>query len=126
MYAVSNGKKQSVIKAPTGDEGSMLRVTLDPSGLYAAASCADKTILLFDISSGECLAHLAGHSGQRSCTRGRSSMHMFRLEGEIFYLAEYIFVVKLLVNVNSKLISVVTTVYVHLVDRMFISGEVVC
>ena len=90
MYAVSNGKKQSVIKAPTGDEGSMLRVTLDPSGLYAAASCADKTILLFDISSGECLAHLAGHSGQRSCTRGRSSMHMFKLE------------VKLLVNVNSN------------------------
>ena len=63
MYVVSNGKKQHVIKAPTSDEGSLVRVSLDPSGLYVATSSADKTVLLFDVYTGECVARLSGHSG---------------------------------------------------------------
>ncbi len=42
----------------------MLKVTFDPSGLYAATSSADKTVLLFDIYMGECIAKLSGHSGK--------------------------------------------------------------
>ena len=41
-----------------------LQVSLDPSGLYAAASSADKTVVLFDIFSGECVTKLYGHSGR--------------------------------------------------------------
>ena len=74
-----------MIKTPTGDDGSLIKVrqtlcnkysltnriylflsaqvTLDPSGLYAATSSSDKTVSLFDFYSGECLAKLYGHSG---------------------------------------------------------------
>ena len=65
MYGVANGKKHTVIKAPTTDESSIIKVTLDPSGLYAAASIADKTVLIFDIYTGECVGKLSGHSGEK-------------------------------------------------------------
>ena len=42
-----------------------LQVSLDPSGLYAAASSADKSVVLFDVFSGECVAKLYGHSGRQ-------------------------------------------------------------
>ena len=41
-----------------------MQVSLDPSGLYAAASSADKSVVLFDIFSGECVTKLYGHSGR--------------------------------------------------------------
>lgn len=41
-----------------------IQVSLDPSGLYAAASSADKSVVLFDIFSGECVTKLYGHSGR--------------------------------------------------------------
>ena len=52
----------------------MLKVTLDPSGLYVATSCADKTILLFDVSSGECISRHSGHSG---LWKGEEEGHIF-------------------------------------------------
>ena len=64
MFSVSGGKKLTTIKAPAGDEGGLLKVTLDPSGHYAATSCADKSILVFDLSSGDCVSRLYGHSGE--------------------------------------------------------------
>ena len=69
MYGVATGKKHTVIKAPTTDESSIIKVTLDPSGLYAATSIADKSVLIFDIYMGECIAKLTGHSG-KICEKG--------------------------------------------------------
>ena len=43
-----------------------LQVQIDPSGLYIATSCSDKNISLFDFYSGECVATMFGHSGQRA------------------------------------------------------------
>ena len=51
-----------------------VQVSLDPSGLYAAASSADKTVVLFDIFSGECVTKLYGHSG---------TMYMYTMHMEI-------------------------------------------
>lgn len=64
MYGVSTGKKHTVLKVPTSDDGSIIRVALDPSGLYAASSVGDKSVLIFDIYTGECIAKISGHSGQ--------------------------------------------------------------
>lgn len=64
MYGVATGKKHTVIKVPTSEDGSIIKVTLDPSGLYAAASIGDKSVLVFDIYTGECIAKIAGHSGK--------------------------------------------------------------
>ncbi|CAI8049410.1 WD repeat-containing protein 62, partial [Geodia barretti] len=62
VYQLSSGKQKAVIKASTGDEGSLIKVAMDPSGLYVACSSSDKTVSLFDFYSGECLAKLYGHS----------------------------------------------------------------
>lgn len=66
MYLVSNGRQRSTIKVPTSDDGSLIKVSLDVSGLYAATSSADKRVLLFDIYSKECIIKLSGHSGNYS------------------------------------------------------------
>lgn len=63
MYGVASGKKHTVIKVPSSDEGSVIKVTLDPSGLYVAASITDKSVLLFDVYMGDCIAKICGHSG---------------------------------------------------------------
>ena len=42
-------------------------MSLDPSGLFAATSCADKSVLIFDVFSGDCVAKLTGHSGVCVC-----------------------------------------------------------
>jgi WD40 repeat protein len=62
VYQLPSGKQKAVIKASTGDEGSLIKVAMDPSGLYVACSSSDKTVSLFDFYSGECLAKLYGHS----------------------------------------------------------------
>lgn len=38
---------------------------MDPSGSFFATSCSDKNITIFDYGSGECVATLFGHSGER-------------------------------------------------------------
>lgn len=63
MYGVTTGKKHTAIRVPTTDEGSIIKVALDPSGLYVAASVTDKTVLIFDLYMGECIAKISGHSG---------------------------------------------------------------
>lgn len=63
MYGVATGKKHTVIKVPTSDDAAIIKVTLDPSGLYAAASVGDKSVLIFDIYTGECVTKISGHSG---------------------------------------------------------------
>lgn len=65
MYGVATGKKHTVIKVPTTEDGgAIIKVTLDPSGLYAATSIGDKSVLIFDIYTGQCIAKICGHSGQ--------------------------------------------------------------
>lgn len=44
------------------------QVRLDPSGQYVATSCSDKNISIFDFYTGECVATMFGHSGNRTHT----------------------------------------------------------
>lgn len=39
---------------------------MDPSGMYVATSCSDKSIHIFDFYTGECVATMFGHSGMNS------------------------------------------------------------
>lgn len=41
------------------------QVQTDHSGIYIATSCSDKNLSIFDFSSGECVATMFGHSGER-------------------------------------------------------------
>ncbi|XP_011248845.1 WD repeat-containing protein 62 isoform X8 [Mus musculus] len=62
VYNTVSGKQKKCYKGSQGDEGSLLKVHVDPSGTFLATSCSDKSISLIDFYSGECVAKMFGHS----------------------------------------------------------------
>ncbi|XP_012932839.1 WD repeat-containing protein 62 isoform X1 [Heterocephalus glaber] len=62
VYNTVNGKQKKCYKGSRGDEGSLLKVHVDPSGTFLATSCSDKSISVIDFYSGECVAKMFGHS----------------------------------------------------------------
>ncbi len=58
IYVINNGKYFQAHKCE--DSGELIKVKLDPSGLYIAASSSDKTIRVHDFFSGECIAKVSG------------------------------------------------------------------
>ncbi|XP_066252026.1 uncharacterized protein Wdr62 isoform X1 [Euwallacea similis] len=62
VYSVNNGKHTKTFKGSTGDDGSLIKVVLDRSGIYLATSCTDKSLSVYDYYSGECMATMCGHS----------------------------------------------------------------
>nr|KAF6408439.1 WD repeat domain 62 [Molossus molossus] len=62
VYNTTNGKQKKCYKGSQGDEGSLLKVHVDPSGTFLATSCSDKSISVIDFYSGECVAKMFGHS----------------------------------------------------------------
>uniref|UniRef100_G3TBU9 WD repeat-containing protein 62 n=1 Tax=Loxodonta africana TaxID=9785 RepID=G3TBU9_LOXAF len=62
VYNTVNGKQKKCYKGSQGDEGSLLKVHVDPSGTFLATSCSDKSISVMDFYSGECVAKMFGHS----------------------------------------------------------------
>ncbi|KAJ7304118.1 hypothetical protein JRQ81_011643 [Phrynocephalus forsythii] len=62
VYNTASGKQKWCYRGSQGDEGSLLKVQLDPSGTFLAASCSDKSISIIDFHSGECVARMFGHS----------------------------------------------------------------
>ncbi|XP_058386929.1 WD repeat-containing protein 62 [Diceros bicornis minor] len=62
VYNTVNGKQKKCYKGSQGDEGSLLKVHVDPSGTFLATSCSDKSISVIDFYSGECVAKMFGHS----------------------------------------------------------------
>lgn len=99
IFNISSGKQKKLYKGSVSEDGSLLRVTLssthsthaipspmctqlvdcrallswqvqlDPSGQYVATSCSDKNISIFEFSTGECVATMFGHSGNRTQTQ---------------------------------------------------------
>ncbi|XP_059940779.1 WD repeat-containing protein 62 isoform X2 [Mesoplodon densirostris] len=62
VYNTMNGKQKKCYKGSQSDEGSLLKVHVDPSGTFLATSCSDKSISVIDFYSGECVAKMFGHS----------------------------------------------------------------
>ncbi|XP_068765551.1 WD repeat-containing protein 62 isoform X2 [Struthio camelus] len=62
VYNTASGKQKCCYKGSQGDDGSLLKVQLDPSGTFLATSCSDKSISVIDFHSGECVAKMFGHS----------------------------------------------------------------
>ncbi|XP_072381672.1 mitogen-activated protein kinase-binding protein 1 isoform X9 [Diabrotica undecimpunctata] len=62
IYSVHNGKHTKSFKGSTGDDGTLIKVVLDRSGIYLATSCTDKSLSVYDYYSGECMATMCGHS----------------------------------------------------------------
>ena len=62
VYTVGNGKHIKTFKGSNGEDGTLIKVVLDRSGVYLATSCTDKTLAIYDFHSGECMATMFGHS----------------------------------------------------------------
>ncbi|XP_046980960.1 mitogen-activated protein kinase-binding protein 1 isoform X1 [Schistocerca americana] len=62
VYNVNSGKHSKTFKGSVSEDGSLIKVVLDTSGIYAATSCTDKTLCVYDYYSGECMATMFGHS----------------------------------------------------------------
>ena len=57
-----NNEFYSQILSCLGEDGTLIKVVLDRSGVYLATSCTDKTLAIYDFHSGECMATMFGHS----------------------------------------------------------------
>jgi WD40 repeat protein len=62
IYNIKTGKQRKCYKGSIGDDGTLVRVQLDPSGSYAATSCSDKNICIMDFITGDCVSTMYGHS----------------------------------------------------------------
>ncbi|EGW03693.1 WD repeat-containing protein 62 [Cricetulus griseus] len=83
VYNTVSGKQKKCYKGSQGDEGSLLKVHVDPSGTFLATSCSDKSISVIDFYSGECVAKMFGHSGPPCLlTNGKMPLWAKRLLGD--------------------------------------------
>lgn len=73
VYALESGKSIHTFKAETkgndltagmAEVCSMTHLSVDPSGTIAAASGSDKSVRIYDLLHGTCLAHMVSHSEQ--------------------------------------------------------------
>ncbi|XP_055713007.1 uncharacterized protein LOC129807634 isoform X2 [Phlebotomus papatasi] len=62
VYGSKTSKHTKTFKGSHSDEGSLIKLTLDLSGIYIATSCTDKTLSVYDYYSNECMARMYGHS----------------------------------------------------------------
>ncbi|KAK2561059.1 Mitogen-activated protein kinase-binding protein 1 [Acropora cervicornis] len=62
VYDVITGKQTKCYKGTSGDDGTLVKITLDSSGTYAATSCSDKSVCITEFDTGECVASMSGHS----------------------------------------------------------------
>lgn len=62
IYGTQNAKHTKTFKGSHSDEGSLIKLSLDLSGIYIATSCTDKTLSVYDYYSTECMARMYGHS----------------------------------------------------------------
>ncbi|XP_042204549.1 mitogen-activated protein kinase-binding protein 1-like isoform X3 [Homarus americanus] len=83
VYNVNTGKHSKTFKGSIGDDGTLIKVILDQSGIYAATSCTDKNMCIYDYYSGECMAIMFGHSelvtGLRFTSDGK---HLITVSGD--------------------------------------------
>ncbi|XP_057317012.1 mitogen-activated protein kinase-binding protein 1-like isoform X2 [Hydractinia symbiolongicarpus] len=62
IYDIQGAKQLYCYKGSISEEGNLIKFQLDSAGVYAAVSCSDKTIGIFDFEHGECEAAVYGHS----------------------------------------------------------------
>ncbi len=87
MYAVSNGKHSRTFRGSSGDDGTLIKVCLDRSGAFAAASCTDKSLAVYDYHSGECMATMVGHSELVTGVRFTNDCrHLVSVSGQFFFI----------------------------------------
>ena len=55
-YSVAGAKQTKTFKGSASEDGTLIKVVLDGSGIYCATSCTDKTLAIYDYHTGELMA----------------------------------------------------------------------
>ena len=50
LYSVAGAKQTKTFKGSASEDGTLIKVVLDRSGIYCATSCSDKTLAIYDYS----------------------------------------------------------------------------
>lgn len=76
FYGVESGKMVNCMKGSLSKEGTLIKLSLDPSAQFVATSSTDKSLTILDVQSGEIVATSSGHSepitGLKFSSNGRS------------------------------------------------------
>ena len=92
---MAGAKQTKTFKGSASEDGTLIKVVLDRSGIYCATSCTDKTLAIYDYHTGELMATMAGHSElvtglafsndcrQLISVSGDSCIFVWRLPGEM-------------------------------------------
>nr|XP_032525667.1 uncharacterized protein LOC116776567 isoform X3 [Danaus plexippus plexippus] len=62
VYSAAHGRHTKTFRGTTAEDGTLIKVALDSSGIYLATSSTDKLLSVYDYYSGECMATMYGHS----------------------------------------------------------------
>ncbi|XP_053622214.1 mitogen-activated protein kinase-binding protein 1 isoform X6 [Plodia interpunctella] len=62
VYSAAQGRHTKTFRGTTAEDGTLIKVALDSSGIYLATSSTDKILSVYDYYSGECMATMYGHS----------------------------------------------------------------
>ncbi|XP_069356780.1 uncharacterized protein Wdr62 isoform X2 [Maniola hyperantus] len=62
VYSAAHGRHTKTFRGTTAEDGTLIKVALDSSGIYLATSSTDKILSVYDYYSGECMATMYGHS----------------------------------------------------------------
>ncbi|XP_049883653.1 mitogen-activated protein kinase-binding protein 1 isoform X3 [Pectinophora gossypiella] len=62
VYSAAHARHTKTFRGTPTDDGTLIKVALDNSGIYLATSSTDKMLSVYDYYSGECMATMYGHS----------------------------------------------------------------
>ncbi|XP_033852425.2 WD repeat-containing protein 62-like isoform X1 [Acipenser ruthenus] len=83
IYDIDSGKQNKCFKGSQSEDGTLLKVQMDRSGMFLATSSSDKNISIFDFYTGECVATVFGHSEIVTAMRfSNDCKHLITVSGD--------------------------------------------
>ncbi|XP_041092293.1 WD repeat-containing protein 62-like isoform X2 [Polyodon spathula] len=83
IYNIDSGKQNKCFKGSQSEDGTLLKVQMDRSGMFLATSSSDKNISIFDFYTGECVATVFGHSEIVTAMRfSNDCRHLITVSGD--------------------------------------------
>ncbi|MGH0155587.1 UNVERIFIED_CONTAM: hypothetical protein FKN15_073210 [Acipenser sinensis] len=83
IYDIDSGKQNKCFKGSQSEDGTLLKVQMDRSGMFLATSSSDKNISIFDFYTGDCVATVFGHSEIVTAMRfSNDCKHLITVSGD--------------------------------------------
>lgn len=124
IYSIKNGKQKKCYTGSIGNDGTIIRVRLDPAGMYAATSCSDKNLCIFDFFTGEMVASMMGHSEIATGLQFTNDLkHLISVAGDGWVWGISVFINQLLLCAAACRVLIIATyryLFLRLVSTNYI------